>query len=45
MEVGETDLNNLLIEQSGKKISMSFIRHIWEHVRPPSLLSDPSLTV
>jgi hypothetical protein len=33
MEVGETDLNNLLIEHSGKAISMNFIRYIWEQVR------------
>lgn len=32
MEVGETDLNNLLIEHSGKAISMNFIRYIWEQV-------------
>ncbi|SGY16192.1 BQ5605_C012g06799 [Microbotryum silenes-dioicae] len=30
MEQGETDLNNLLNEHSGKKISMNFIRYIWE---------------
>lgn len=33
MEVGETDLNNLLIDHSGKAISMNFIRYIWEQVR------------
>ncbi|KAM0787429.1 hypothetical protein ACM66B_003511 [Microbotryomycetes sp. NB124-2] len=32
MEVGETDLNNLLIEHSGKPISMNFIRYIWEQM-------------
>lgn len=32
MEVGETDLNNLLIEHSGKAISMNFIRYIWEQM-------------
>lgn len=40
MEVGETDLNNLLIEHAGKAISMNFIRYIWEQVRP-SLVSFP----
>ncbi|KAK4049004.1 Serine/threonine kinase mps1 [Microbotryomycetes sp. JL201] len=32
MEVGETDLNNLLVEHSGKPISMNFIRYIWEQM-------------
>lgn len=31
--MGETDLNNLLIEHMGKAISMNFIRYIWEQVR------------
>ena len=32
MEVGEIDLNGLLIEHSGKPISMNFIRYIWEQM-------------
>lgn len=32
MEVGEIDLNSLLIDHSGKAISMNFIRYIWEQV-------------
>ena len=43
MEVGETDLNNLLIEHSGKAISMNFIRYIWEQVRYPPSLASTSL--
>ncbi|KAH8921335.1 kinase-like protein [Atractiella rhizophila] len=32
MELGETDLNGLLIEQMGKPISLNFIRYIWEQM-------------
>lgn len=32
MEVGETDLNNLLNEHAGKAISLNFIRYIWEQM-------------
>lgn len=41
MEVGETDLNNLLIDHSGKAISMNFIRYIWEQVRLLALRPSP----
>lgn len=32
MEIGETDLNALLNEHLGKRISMNFIRYIWEQM-------------
>lgn len=34
MEVGEIDLNSLLADHLGKRISMNFIRYIWEQVCP-----------
>lgn len=37
MEVGETDLANLLQEKATKPVSMHFIRYIWEQVRLFSL--------
>jgi hypothetical protein len=33
MEMGEIDLNALLQERMGKRVSLNFIRHTWEQVR------------
>lgn len=32
MEIGEIDLNALLQERQGKRVSMNFIRHTWEQM-------------
>lgn len=32
MEIGEIDLNALLQERSGKRVSMNFVRHTWEQM-------------
>ncbi|GAA93362.1 uncharacterized protein L969DRAFT_91228 [Mixia osmundae IAM 14324] len=32
MEVGEIDLNNLLQEKIGQRVSMNFVRHVWEQM-------------
>jgi serine/threonine protein kinase len=42
MELGETDLNQLLNRQMGKPISFRFIKHIWEQVEFTSLADTAS---
>lgn len=32
LELGETDLNGLLQERAGMRVSMNFIRHVWEQM-------------
>lgn len=32
IELGEIDLSALLQERVGKRVSMNFIRHMWEQV-------------